>query len=121
MGVSETLVPVLTPHGRFLFAQESDAPALAPELALRLRESYARGAGYGMLGLGAVEVAAMLPAGFDSGVVIEVRSRHRQRPTCHATPAVFSKKPPAIPPSDNSRIEPRPPAAGCCAADWRAP
>jgi hypothetical protein len=63
MGFSDTLVPVLTPHGRFLLAQESDAPALAPELALRLRESFARGADPGLLGLGAVEVATVLPPG----------------------------------------------------------
>jgi len=61
MSFSDTLVPVLTPHGRFLLAQESDAPALAPELALRLRGSFARGTGYGLLGLGAVEVATVLP------------------------------------------------------------
>lgn len=64
MSLSDALVPVLTPHGRFLLAQENDAPALAPELALRLRESFARGAGYGLLGLGAVEVATVLPPVF---------------------------------------------------------
>ena len=62
MDFSDTLVPVLTPRGRFLLAQESDAPALAPELALRLRESFARGADYGPLGLGAAEMTASVRA-----------------------------------------------------------
>ncbi len=64
MSFSDALVPVLTPHGRLLLAHENDTPALAPELALRLQESFARGAGYGLLGLGAVEVATVLPPVF---------------------------------------------------------
>ena len=58
MNAGNALVPVLTPHGHLLLAPEQDAPALAPELAGRLQESFARGVGYGLLGLGAAEMTA---------------------------------------------------------------
>jgi superfamily II DNA or RNA helicase len=58
------LAPVLTPHGHLSLAQEDDALALDVEVAERLRASFARGAGYGLLQLGASEVGTALPAVF---------------------------------------------------------
>jgi non-specific serine/threonine protein kinase len=58
------LVPVLTPHGHLLLAEEEDATALDAEVAQRLRESFARGSGHGLLQLGAGEVGTALPAVF---------------------------------------------------------
>src|ERR1035438_1315553 len=58
------LVPVLTPHGHLSLAREADAVALDEEVARRLEESFARGAGHGLLQLGAGEVGTALPAVF---------------------------------------------------------
>jgi non-specific serine/threonine protein kinase len=58
------LVPVLTPHGHLLLAEEEDATALDAEVAQRLRESFTRGAGHGLLQLGAGEIGTVLPAVF---------------------------------------------------------
>jgi non-specific serine/threonine protein kinase len=54
----------LTPHGRLALVEADDAPELAPELAHRLREAFSRGAGFGLLDLGAREVGETLPAAF---------------------------------------------------------
>ena len=56
--------PVLTPHGRLLLTPADDAPALPPDLSHRLQESFARGAGHGLLQLGAAEVGTVLPPVF---------------------------------------------------------
>jgi beta-galactosidase GanA len=58
------LVPVLTPHGHLSLAREADAVALDEEVGRRLEESFARGAGHGLLQLGASEVGTALPAVF---------------------------------------------------------
>jgi non-specific serine/threonine protein kinase len=58
------LVPVLTPHGHLLLAEEEGATALDAEVAQRLRESFARGSGHGLLQLGAGEVGTAVPAVF---------------------------------------------------------
>ena len=58
------LVPILTPRGRLLLAPDSDAPVLADALQRRLSGSFARGAGHGLLQLGAGEVGTALPASF---------------------------------------------------------
>src|ERR1017187_767324 len=58
------LAPVLTPHGYLSLAQEDDALALDAEVAQRLKCSFARGAGHGLLQLGASEVGTALPAVF---------------------------------------------------------
>ena len=54
------LAPVLTPHGLLMLVQsleaEGEAPALEPEHALRLEKAFARGAGHGLVLLGADEV-----------------------------------------------------------------
>jgi hypothetical protein len=58
------LAPILTPHGHLLLAPDGDAPALAKPLQRRLTESFSRGAGHGLLQLGASEVGTALPAVF---------------------------------------------------------
>jgi non-specific serine/threonine protein kinase len=58
---ASALAPVLTPHGRLLLAPAEDAPALPPDLSRRLQDSFARGAGHGLLQLGAAEVGTALP------------------------------------------------------------
>jgi len=58
------LAPVLTPHGHLSLAQEDDALALDAEVAERLQTAFARGAGHGLLQLGAGEVGTVLPAVF---------------------------------------------------------
>jgi SNF2 family DNA or RNA helicase len=58
------LAPVLTPHGLLMLAQsldaEEEALALEPERGLRLEKAFARGAGHGLLLLGADEVGTTL-------------------------------------------------------------
>ena len=61
---ASALVPILTPHGHLLLAPDQDAPALAEPLQQRLTESFARGAGHGLLQLGASEIGTALPAAF---------------------------------------------------------
>src|SRR6516164_1245051 len=56
--------PVLTPHGLLVLRPEGDAPALEPERAARLEKAFARGAGHGLLALGADEVGTVLPPAF---------------------------------------------------------
>jgi non-specific serine/threonine protein kinase len=58
---TSALAPVLTPLGRLLLAPAEDAPALPPDLSRRLQDSFARGAGHGLLQLGAAEVGTALP------------------------------------------------------------
>ena len=60
--MTSRLVPLLTPHGRLRLVPADDAPALAPELRRRLDEAFDRGAGHGLLQLGAGEVGTVLPA-----------------------------------------------------------
>jgi non-specific serine/threonine protein kinase len=57
-------VPILTPHGHLLLAEEEDAPVLDAQVAQRLLKSFTRGAGHGLLQLGAGEVGTVLPAVF---------------------------------------------------------
>jgi len=56
-------VPALTPLGHLALAAD-DAPALAPDLMQRLGAAFTRGAGHGLLHLGAEEVATTLPPVF---------------------------------------------------------
>ncbi len=55
------LAPLLTPHGHLLAAPQADAPALPAELEQRLAGAFARGAGQGLLLLGAEQVGTILP------------------------------------------------------------
>ncbi len=59
--MADNLAPLLTPHGRLLLEPAPDAPDLSDELRRRLTESFARGAGHGLLQLGASEVGNALP------------------------------------------------------------
>src|ERR1700730_2576351 len=54
------VVPVLTPHGRFILSEDRDASALEPELARRLQKAFARGSGHGLLQLAASQVRVAL-------------------------------------------------------------
>ncbi len=58
------LATCLTPHGRLLLAPSDDAPALEEALARRIGQAFARGAGHGLLRLGAAEVGHVLPPAF---------------------------------------------------------
>ena len=62
--MTETLALLLTPHGRLRLEPAPDAPELAPEVRQRLAESFARGAGHGLLQLGSGEVGNALPPVF---------------------------------------------------------
>src|SRR5260370_16253295 len=55
------LAPVLTPHGLLTLRQTGEALALDHELDSRLERAFARGAGHGLLWLGANEVGTALP------------------------------------------------------------
>jgi hypothetical protein len=56
--------PVLTPQGHLLLAPAAEGPPLAADLEQRLRDSFERGTGHGLLQLGAGEVGTALPAAF---------------------------------------------------------
>ena len=56
------LAPALTPHGRLSLVPAGDGQALPLALRQRLQAAFARGAGYGLLQLGAGEVGTVLPA-----------------------------------------------------------
>jgi len=60
----DNLAPLVTPHGHLLVAVAHDAPALDVALRLRLEAAFARGAGHGLLQLGAGEVGVALPPSF---------------------------------------------------------
>ncbi|HVC63188.1 MAG TPA: DEAD/DEAH box helicase [Acetobacteraceae bacterium] len=51
----------LTPHGHLVAEDQDDAPELDPKAATRLTEAFARGAGHGLVRLGAGEVGQVLP------------------------------------------------------------
>jgi len=57
----ESFAMHLTPKGHLQFGADADAPQLPDALADRLSAAFARGAGYGLLQLGAAEVASALP------------------------------------------------------------
>jgi hypothetical protein len=59
-----TIHPVLTPQGHLLLAPAAEGPPLAADLEQRLRDSFERGTGHGLLQLGAGEVGTALPAAF---------------------------------------------------------
>src|SRR5215475_4250668 len=61
---SASLAPTLSPHGRLALVDVPDAPLLDSGLAQRLRNAFARGAGHGLLQLGAAEAGTTLPPVF---------------------------------------------------------
>ncbi len=54
----------LTPHGRLVLAATDDALELEATRALSIERAFARGAGHGLLWLGAVEVGSIVPPAF---------------------------------------------------------
>jgi superfamily II DNA or RNA helicase len=54
----------LTPHGHLVAEDQDDAPEIDPRAAGRLTEAFARGAGHGLVRLGAGEVGHVLPPAF---------------------------------------------------------
>ncbi len=58
------VTPCLTPHGRLVLVRADDAGELDPAVADRVIPAFARGAGHGLLQLGAEEVGRVLPAPF---------------------------------------------------------
>jgi non-specific serine/threonine protein kinase len=63
MGIA-SLAPILTPHGHLALEEADDAQPLDPALAERLRDAFERGAGHGLLQLGAGEAGTALPPAF---------------------------------------------------------
>ncbi len=61
---SNSLAPILTPHGRLTIGPEEEGITLDSGLARRLHEAFARGSGHGLLQLGASEVGTVLPPAF---------------------------------------------------------
>ncbi|MGH9407626.1 MAG: DEAD/DEAH box helicase [Terriglobia bacterium] len=57
-------VPVLTPHGHLTLGETQEAPLLDSELSQRLGRAFERGSGHGLLQLGAGEVGTPLPPAF---------------------------------------------------------
>jgi hypothetical protein len=61
---SVTTPPILAPHGRLRLEPADEAVALSSDLSHRLQKAFARGAGHGLLQLGAAEVGTVLPPVF---------------------------------------------------------
>src|SRR5437868_3745883 len=59
--MTNSLAPVLTPHGRLTLQSAEDALPLAEDLAGRLNAAFALGSGHGLLQLGAGEIKTALP------------------------------------------------------------
>src|SRR2546430_15818966 len=57
---SNSLAPILTPHGRLTLGPVVEGPVLDTGLARRLEDSFARGSGHGLLELGAGEAGTAL-------------------------------------------------------------
>jgi superfamily II DNA or RNA helicase len=55
------LIPSLTPHGHLILVSSDDSPALEHALGERIQMAFSRGAGHGLLWLGAAEVGQALP------------------------------------------------------------
>ena len=58
------LSPCLTPHGHLVLAAAGDVPELDAVLVERIGQAFARGAGHGLLRLGAGEIGQVLPPVF---------------------------------------------------------
>ncbi|MDP2826880.1 MAG: DEAD/DEAH box helicase [Sulfuritalea sp.] len=58
---TESISPLLTPHGHLLLEPDADEHPLPAELRQRLAAAFALGAGHGLLHLGATEVGTVLP------------------------------------------------------------
>ncbi len=58
------LTPCITPHGRLILIASDDAVSLEPVLCARIKHAFDRGAGHGLLRLGAGEIGQALPPVF---------------------------------------------------------
>ena len=61
MTAPSIFAPLLTPHGHLCLVPEADAPPLADGVRQRLSNSFALGAGHGLLHLGTTEIGRILP------------------------------------------------------------
>src|SRR5262245_36606015 len=61
---SASLAPSLSPHGRLALVEAPDAQPLEGDGACRIGDAFARGAGHGLLQLGAAETGTILPPVF---------------------------------------------------------
>jgi len=77
------IAPVLSPRGRLHLAASADPPSLDPLLAAGVAEAFERGAGHGLLRLGADEVASSLPPGL--GYWRDFEARYVSALCTHAT------------------------------------
>jgi len=105
-----TLIPILTPHGRLLLTQDTDAPPVDAAVSRGLAEAFAQGAGQGLLHLGATQVGTALPAAFAWWRDFAARY---VTAVCAVAPAATGDNPTpaALPPI------PPPEALDACAAD----
>src|SRR5207302_11370137 len=83
-----SLTIVLTPRGHLVLEPSEDAPQLDGQLASRLEAAFARGAGHGLLQLGAAEVQTPMPPEF----------AYWREFASHYVVAVRSAPPPVSPP-----------------------
>lgn len=91
------LAPTLTPHGHLVLVEDS-AAAMDWEVGQRLRDSFARGPGHGLLQLGAGEVGTAIPAVFSYWR--EFSARYVTRLCSEPDLADASAKGPIPPPAD---------------------
>jgi non-specific serine/threonine protein kinase len=97
----------VTPHGRLLFENAEDAPTLDEPLAMRLADAFGRGAGYGLLRLGAGEIGEPLPPAFVwwrdfAARYVSAICLHTPSATGEETPP--SSTQPAIPPPTEAEL-----------------
>jgi len=94
--------PILTPHGHLLLAPDESAPELGAELGRRIKKAFSRGAGHGLLHLGAVEMRMALPPVL--GYWRDLGSRYVT--TLCALPDVNeTREPPQVPPPPAADLE----------------
>jgi superfamily II DNA or RNA helicase len=90
--------PVLTPHGHLRLASAQEAPGVPPDLVRRLEEAFARGAGHGLLQLGAAETSTALPPVF--GYWRELGARYMSAVCGQPLPPDSREHTPVPPPPD---------------------
>src|SRR6478735_7858154 len=88
----------LTPHGRLVVEARDDAPEIDAAAAIRLTEAFATGTGYGLLQLGAAEVAQALPPAFVWWRGFAAQYIGSLRLHASGAEADESRAPPAVPP-----------------------
>ena len=96
----------LTPHVRLLLEDTEDAPTLDEQVAARLTDAFGRGAGFGLLRLGAGEVGQSLPPAFVwwrdfAARYVAADCLHASGPAREALPSSFLS---AIPPPTGNQL-----------------